>query len=325
MKKKFSERLKNTKAADTPRKAEKNYRPDSNRARKLGQIAFWVAFGFILLAFLANMLFGKSEQAAQVVEEEDNPAAGMEGVEFAKSFAQTYFTWDATAEGWEKQQAALDPMLGDGLIETAGIQQAEQEWSSRAGDTRLVNVEATGKNTALVTLQAQHTLTKTAQPEEAGEEPKTDTKTVTHFFTVPVAYDAGTFAVYELPSFTAYNDENTVQWLKLKGEKASGKDEENLKNFLGTFFQSYAADAPDKLSYFMDGFETVKGLEGSVEYVEVSDATIVKGKAAGTFDISAYVVMKEPATGTRFTTVYRLTVKEQDGRYVVTKLNQGAE
>lgn len=309
---KMKDRLKNAKAADSPRKAEKVYRPPGTAARRFGMIVFWGTFAFILLVFLSNIIFGGSEEemAAPVVEE-DNPAAGLEGVEFAKKFAETYFTWTPTAKGWEKQQEELAPMLGKGLAADAGIIQVDQNWSSTAEKIGVERIVETGEKKASIILSVVQRLA-------VGEKKEI----VTHMFAVPVEYNAS-FALYELPSFTAVPETNQVRWEKLAGDVVDGETERNLKNFLATFFQSYAADSADKLSYFLESDQEVKGLEGSVEFIEVTNSTVVQTSKG--YDVSAYVVMAEPKTETKFTVVYRLSVMEQGGRYVVTKLNQGVE
>ena len=124
---KVAERAKKAKAADRPHKAEKVYRPPGTKARTVGVFVFWMAFAFILLAFLANLLFGPSQKATETEAIAANPAMSQEAVAFAEGFAATYFTWTPSAEGWEKQQAELSTMLGEGVPETAGIMQSGQE------------------------------------------------------------------------------------------------------------------------------------------------------------------------------------------------------
>lgn len=321
---KFMEKVKKAKAADTPRKAEKVYRPPGSTMKKLGRWAFWMLISFIALSFLMSFIFREEVKTATESAVPENLATSQQAVEFAKSFAQTYFTWKPTAAGWEQQITALSPMLGEGVAETAGIMQSGQTWSSEAGDIRLVEIKESGDNKALITLEVLQKLSRQKEITEAGQEPETERKEVLHYFTVPVAYDVA-YGVYELPSFTAVTEENAVVKEELDGEPVAAEVETSINNFLPTFFQSYAADPPDKLAYVLQTGEEVAGLEGTVEFVEVTDVAVVAGKEPETFEVVAYVVMMEPATGTKFTTVYHMAVKAQDGRYVVTKLNQGAE
>lgn len=311
------EQLKNFKPADKPRKAEKVNQAPGMGARKAGMVVFWVMASFMFLVVLVNIL--NNDAKSQVVapeEKPENPATTPAAIDFAKGFAQTYFTWTPTAEGWEKRAAALSPLLAEGLDEQAGLLTGEQEWRSSAGNARVLQVEEVSATQALVTVEIQQSLSRTKD----GDEENTS---VWHTFTVPVGYDTA-YGVYDLPSFTAVPIETGLSSDVIDGEALEAEQEANIKNFLPTFFQSYVTDTPDKLAYVLEG-ETVKGLEGTKEFVEIRDAVVVKGQDDTTFEITASVVLKDPKTGTSYLSNYRMTVAQQGDRYVVTHLNEGAE
>lgn len=310
-KKKLVQMLKNMKAPDQPRKKEKFFYPPGMRARKFGQFTFIVLFSFMLLVFLVTAFIPEPESAAKVEKEPDNLAAGVEAAEFAKKFADVYFTWEPNTKAWEARRLTLAPMLAKGLDEQAGVIEAKQEWSSDLIQARVLKVEEVSSDRALITLEVEQRLKK-----------EKDTKTAKMHFRVPVGYTDG-FAVYDLPSFAAVPKTADVERAMLEGGPVPAEKEQNIKNFLPTFFQSYSTDGADKLSYFLEG-ELVQGLEGSLEFVEVREVGMAAGEGDAV-EVQAAVVMKEPQTGSSYLTHYRLTVKEQGGRYVVTKLNEGVK
>lgn len=315
-------KLKNKfKTADKPRKAEKAYVPPGIKAKMAGMVVFWLLLGFMFLVVFSTLIQRNMADAPAEVEEiEQNPATNVAGVEFAKRFAEMYFTWEPTGEGWDKRAADLAPMMPADLDEQAGLLIADQEWTSTLESASLIGLEEDGESRALVTLEVNQKLTKPGEDETDPNE----IQFATHIFTVPVGFQDG-FGVYDLPSFTAVADTAELESDRLSGEVVEAEVEAAVRDFLPTFFQSYANDLPDKLAYVLDTGEAVKGLEGTKEFVEVRDATIVTGEAAGTFKVAASVILEDPATDSGYLTNYRLEIGQSEGRYVVTKLNEGVE
>lgn len=302
------------KAADQPRKKEKAYRPPGTMGRKVGVAVFWFLFAFMLLVVFTTIGTRDESAGPEIIEAPENLATSEAATSFAQEFAATYFTWEPSAKGFEDRQDRLAPMLADGLDKNAGLITTNLAWRSEAGEIRVVMVEEQGADKALITLEVEQVLSKTEDEKDLAE-------TETHYFTVPVAY-AEAFGVYELPNFTAINKENAVQRFALDGAVVPGEIETNIKNFLPTFFQSYTTDTPDKLSYFLQDDGKVKGLEGSMVFERVQDARMVQA-ANGDIIVQAAVELKSPKTGTLYGMNYILTVKEDNGRYIVTNMNEG--
>lgn len=307
--------LKKLKAADKPRKKEKAYQPPGTTGRKVGAIVFWFLFGFMVLVVFTTVSTKDDESETVIKEEEENPATTEAATSFAKEFAAAYFTWQPTADGFKERETVLEPMMADGLDAQAGLITANLEWQSEAGAARVLAIEETGENQALITLEIEQKLTLDKDDEAKAE-------TAIHSFAVPVAFSEA-YGVYDLPSFTAISQETEVEEIKLEGEIVPGETETNIKNFLPTFFQSYTTDTPDKLAYFLEAPGAVKGLEGSLMFEKVQEAKMVQGDAAGEYIVQAAVVLKEKTTKTGFVANYWLTVKEENGRYIVKNMNEG--
>lgn len=302
-------------AADKPRKKEKIYTaPPELKYRQFGVYALW---GLLILSLLMGFNGARNNGPAQALatpkEEPENAAATMAAGEFAKAFALDYFTWEPNAEGWEDRAARLAPDLAQGMDAQAGLLTSGQKWSSAATDAKVINIEENGPSSALITVAVNQTLSTAEKAQDKQ-----------HYLTVPVTYKNG-LGVNGLPSFAAAPQQLNEQGPTLEGTPVEAKVENNLKNFLPTFFNSYVSDSADKLAYFLESDEGIKGLEGSLTFVEAQNTQIVQGQNANEFEVLTQAVLQDPKTGTGYTTAYRLTIKQDKTRYLVTKLNKGVE
>lgn len=293
-------------------KPERTYQAPAARAKKSGVIGFWVLMFTIVFLLISLLGALKNQEAAPVVEEKpENVAVATEGVEFGKKFADAYFTWQPTTDGWLVRRDKLAPLMAAGLDEHGGLLVSGQTWESKTGDIRAVNVEEMEDNKSMITYEVEQVLSK------EGE----DNVTVSHLFTVPIGYQSG-FAAYDLPSFTAIDQTSELEAVRLQGGPVEAGATANITNFLPTFFESYSSDKPDALAYLVAG-DQVQGLEGALIFEEVRDVQVAAGNRPGEYKAEALVVMREPETGTGYAVNYHLGIAEKDGRYVVTNINEG--
>lgn len=298
-------------AYPTKEKPEKTYQAKKVKWQSTGVVLFWLLM-VANLFFLMNVVAGLNNQAEAVIEEKPtNPATSVEAVEFGKQFAAQYFTWRAEGEGWQERGERLAPFMAAGLDEQAGLIATGQTWNSKPNGVRVLQMEPTGSNQAMITYEIDQVLSKEDE----------DKVNVQHVLTVPVQFESG-YGVYDLPSFTAVDKAHAVAAQSLTGESVSAEERQEVQNFLGTFFTSYTTDTPDSLSYLLEGDE-VKGLEGTMVFETVKELQIVKGAAAGEYKVEALVVLREPTTETGYNTNYHLIVAQKDGRYVVKSINKG--
>lgn len=315
--KRLGDAAKNMKPADAKRKAPKTFTPPGTKARKAGVAVTWSLFIMVVAYVLLNLLFSSNEPQAIMEAPEANQAATPAAVEFAKRFANDFFTWEASTDGFTERQANLAPYMASGLDPDGGLEISGQRWNGSAGKVDVLHVEETGDNQALVTVRAEQTLTLPAE----DEDDKDEKKTVRHVLAVPLAYNNG-LALYELPSFAAPPRGHEVERFRADGENAAHEDIEPIEGFMQTFFQSYVNDTPDKLAYFMTG-DNVQGLEGSKELGDVSVQDIRVAGEGWTVLASAELI--EPETETTYTSHYHLHVVQEGGRYLVQSINKGAK
>lgn len=316
-----------------PREGKKG--PASNRprgylARKAGVLSFWLLFGFMFLVVTSTLL-GKSDSiktdAEQEAGPEENRAASAEGVQFAQNFARNYLTWANTDEGRKSREKVLGKYLAEGLDKYGGLEMDNLGWDSAVKRTELRRVEEDGGNRAYITLYVTADLTKAGQKEDAspdgpeGEE-AAKAKTMKKYLVVPVEYTGKTFGVFELPKFTRLDEQTDLRASGEKGLEAETEEAGNIRRFLETFFKSYAEDSTDELAYMTKGGKAVQGLDQTMRFVEITKSDIYKGKGPESFVARVEIQLEEPETKMRFRTMHRLTLEKEEGRYIVTGMDE---
>lgn len=302
------------------RKKEKQNRPRGYMARRAGAAAFWVLFSFMFLTVAAT-LFSKTEKTtapkATTVEHLENPAVKPEAVQFAESFTAHYFNWGNSEEEKKEREERLSPFLAEGLDPQAGLNVEKVTWNSAYKGSVVKRVEERGNDKALVTFYVNVEVSR----ETKG---KLETKSISKYFVVPVAYDGRSYGVYELPKFTHMEEKTTVKAEKATGlQKASSSPEITaVRRFLDTFFKSYTEDSTDKLAYILDDSTHIAGLNKSMEFVKVVSADIYEGQKKGQYIVQSEVIMQDPESEMQFHTDYELTVKKDGERFVVSAMNE---
>lgn len=313
----------------------KAYRPRGYRARKFGTFVFWLMFSFVFLVFLLNVSnpSKQSDVNAQAVEQAPtlNPATTTTAVQYAENFAREYFTWKPGSEALSKRQERLAPYLAKGLDPHAGLQPTSLKTTSVLLKTEIANIEEKGDNQAYVTLKVyqkigvpKEVVTTDETTKKKTTTTKYELKEVSKFFVVPVAY-AQNYGIYDLPKYTYINPQTTVvasdQTTGLQ-DVAESEVKQNIRNFLDTFFGSYAQDPGDKLAYLLEDKDHPSGLNKRMNFVNVKNSQIYQGEAPETYVVLATVVLEDPVSADRFVTNYRLDITQKDGRYVVSKIDQ---
>ncbi|MCM3791271.1 conjugal transfer protein [Domibacillus indicus] len=303
------------------RKKEKQNRPRGYMARKAGAAAFWVLFSFMFL-IVAVTLFSKTEKTtapkATTVEHLENPAVKPEAVQFAESFTAHYFNWGNSEEEKKQREEKLSAFLAEGLDPQAGLGMDKVTWNSTYKGSTLKKVEDLGNNKSLIVFY----VTTIFSRETIGDE--LETKPVSKYFVVPVAYDGTSYGIYELPKFTHLDEKTTVQADYQNGlQKASSSPETTaVRRFLDTFFKSYTEDSTDKLAYILDDGTHIAGLNKSMEFVKVASADIYEGQKKGEYIVQSEVIMQDPESKMQFHTDYELAVKKDGERFVVSAMNE---
>lgn len=331
----FKKSFENEKRKKEIRKHEKKSKPKGYRAKRLGATTFWMLFLFMLLIVFVNVFSasGKSNSTNESDEANANKATSAEGIEFSKSFVSTYFTWDVVNEKRSERIERLGYYLPEKLSEQAIA--SDKKWNSAIARENIVlkEVEDLEDSKARITFQVKVVFEKPSiqekmKDDKSAEKPAAGPEKVetVKYISVPVFYDEveNRFIVYELPSFS-YVDEKNVD--KSHDPETDGLKSvadgstQNIRAFLETFFEAYANDAKDKLTYIVEDPQHQNGLNQTMDFVRLKNTEIFEGKRANEKVIRTEVVLAEPETGIEFNSTYLLVVEEKEMRYTVILVN----
>lgn len=312
---------------------EKIRKPKSYLYRKTGAVTFWLLFSFMFLFVFVNVFLpSPSSGAKEESTQELNHTTQPESIQFAIDFSREYFTWNK--DEMEKRQERLQNYLAINMDKNAGLAITNMDWSSTFQNATLNKVEEVSKNKAHIVLRVKSKLTKEVEVEveveeskegEKKKETKTEEKQLDKYFVVPVGYDGENLGVYSAPYFTNVDNEgkskvsnvNLTRGLK---KPDSSAEINNIKNFLGTFFTSYAEDPPDKLSYILND-TTVVGLNGTMDFVKVKKSEVYQGNKEDQFIVYAEVRFSEPNSELKFDSIHYLLVSKDNNRYIVDQMH----
>lgn len=146
------------------------------------------------------------------------------------------------------------------------------------------------------------------------------------FVSVYLYYDEDTdrFVIYQEPAFTNVEESSNPVSIEPETRKLKsviGPEADVVKQFLLTFFESYANDPKEKLSYFIEDKGHQIGLNQSMKFVEVKDVAVYEGKTDAEKVVEAMVVFAEPDTLIQFSSHYTIVVEQKEDRFVVKHIN----
>lgn len=297
-------------------------RPRGYIARRTGVVIFWVAFGFMFLVVVVTITAPSTqgnEPEKEVVQEQENPATKPEAVHFAQNFVAQYLTWERGAK--EDREKRLQWYLAEGLDSHGGLNMENLTYDSRYLGSTVKKVEEKGRDKAYITLHVSYELSGEVDKKEGKKTNKTEQSS--QYVVVPVAYN-GTYGVYELPKFTFIDEKTTVKAKELKKDlrQAKSKEGENIRNFLDTFFSSFADDPKDKLGYILEDPDHLNGLNHAMRFVEVRHSDVYEGEAMDQYVVVCEVVFEDPSSAAQFTTSYELVVEQKEKHFVVKSINK---
>jgi len=335
------------------KKKYKNTRPKGFLARRIGLIVSWAVIGLFIISTLSNILFSGSGS-----EEEGNTLQDVNflyadgGNEFAKDFLYEFYNWDhSVPNGEDGQTLNLSKYVVNGIESRIPELAFNEEWESsiNKNDISLKNIDKVSSNKALLTYKVDYELTRNTDKKDS----KIDTKEMSpqeyknrmkqpifkdgkeivnssKYIEVPVYYDDNTeeFVVYDVPSYTSFPEGNIADVPKFDIENLTQVTDsdvtDNINAFLDTFFESYAEDTPDKLSYLIDEDNIQEGLNGAMTFNQANETKIYsldRDKYDRLF-VNTEVTFNDPqADGVTYNTDYLLVIKKEEGRYIVESLN----
>jgi hypothetical protein len=313
----------------------KSSTPRSYTMRRTGAVIGWcviISAGIFSYTNIVKEDATAKEIKAPVVQvKKDNPATSQAAVQFAKDFVSVYFTWSTEDGAKETREEQMSKYLADGIDPDAGLDTDRIKTTSIFKDAKLKSVENIGHNKAKIVFTATYEVTSVPAPAQTAQAggakpapaPPPEKKEATKTIVVPVQFDGNSYGVYELPTFTTVPEKTTLiadEENKMK-KATSTLLIQNISNFLNTFFESYAQDSKDKLSYILEDSKHQNGLQNSMSFVKVEESTVYEGKSKNQYIVDCKVQFADPVSQSQFLTNYRLTVEQRDDHYVVTKIN----
>ncbi|MFC5591699.1 conjugal transfer protein [Sporosarcina soli] len=308
---------------------EKKSRPKGYRAKRFGAMTFWMLFLFMLLIVFVNVF--SSDGISSVTDDSmagKNKATSPEGIEFAKSFVVTYFNWDIENEKRSERIGRLGTYLPEKLSEKILID--SKKWNSMTTRENIVlmDVEDLEDEKSRITFRARVIFENTVLEKKAESEvaPKPKKVKTAKYISVPVYYDEveNRFIVYDLPSFSYVDEQEARKSIdsETNGLKtATSVSNQNINAFLETFFEAYANDPKDKLTYIVTDPIHQSGLSKTMDFVRLKNTEIFEGKSINENVVQTEVVLADPETGIEFASSYVLVLLEQDKRYTVLHIN----
>lgn len=316
--------------------SKKQGKPRGYTARKFGIFTFWTLFSIMALVVLVNVFSSGSDKGNEVVLQ-NNKATSVEAVEFSKDFLTKYFSWNDASpynkDGMKQREQLLSRYLKADLVETA-VKSTSVVWDSslKKESVLLKKTEENGSNRATLTFKINPSYTKTAGAIEEEMKNSTDedveiTKSArtAKFVDVQIFYDETTnnFVIYELPTFVYLDesDNETAFVPSTKGLKSNDINSQEIKEFLNTFFDSFANDTKQKFSYLFENNEGFDGLNETMEFVSYRDLKVYKGKVDSEQIVTANVELKDPITEIIFTSPYSLVLVQTEQGMLVKDVN----
>lgn len=299
------------------KKKNKSVKPSGFIARKLGVATFWLLFGFMFLVVLITMFNGDTSKAKNedAVVVKKNYAASAEAIGYAENFTKYYLSWKVDNQAIEDRKKVLAKFLAPGLDQNAGLDFNGLEWNSQFFGVELKKVEEKGENLAHITFLVHSAFYKGEGDERVVEQTQ-------KYIVVPVAYDGNTFGIYELPKYTFIYEETTLKEVKnTKLKQADVTETSEMKNFLTTFFKSYAEDSKDHLNYVLTSDKVASGLNKSMLFKEVNTSSFFKGEKENTFIVFAEVTLIDPLTQVPLKSNYQLSIVKKEGKYLVSGID----
>lgn len=306
------------------KKQDINYsiKPKGYFARKFGVIFFWFLFGFMFLVVITT-LFSKNSEAnlGGNFEVKVNQATTPEAIQFAENFLKDYLTWTVSEEGRTDREQKMIKYVAEELRGHSALDIKGLEWDSQFKWAELKKITEKGENLAYITFLVGFDFTKI---KDSDTEQDKETKQLQKYIEVPIAYDGYSYGVYELPKFTyIFEDETSIKKVQttMKSEQVDVSILNRIKEFLPTFFKTYAEDEQEKLNYMIKGENVTNGLNGTMLFDSLVSVQAYNGEKENQFIVFTEVKFVEPETKTPFIVSHQLEITLEQDKLLVSGMN----
>lgn len=277
---KFVQKLKRI---EKPKKEKSFVRKDSS---KITAFFIWsLIFGMIFLAIVSVFLSLNTRSALNKMNdvfeikgnEETKETIPLETAhEFLSSFIRDYINVSNESDELEKRadrlksymvsnesfnnekhpMYKLDKVNGTRKLESFNLFHIKNE-----GERSLFQYKVTFKNELEKEVEKKIKKGK-KKKKETKVEIETEEQKHTLLLNIPIVYEDGLFSVQSVPYFTevpslSANIEYETEKYDL--EEYVGNEEENINEFINTFFKKYATESVDEMAYLMDDPQTLNG------------------------------------------------------------------
>ncbi|MBT2576895.1 conjugal transfer protein [Bacillus sp. ISL-8] len=309
-------------------KRRKPFRVPSYKAKKIGNVAFWVIFLWMFIVSITGLVTNNKLKAMvqqnpdSKVQVKVNEATRPEAVEFTKQFVKEYFTWKRGDNERANREGRLKPYLLEGSDPQAGLDMHSLQWDANYIQASILRVKETGKQSADMILKVDYKLHQQKEEKQGEEIKKVDEgRDVTETIAVPIQTDGKGFIVTGNPQVVKVDNKAELKIDKdeKRPEEAEHKARQEIREFLPTFFKSYTTATQKELEYVLHN-KDIKGLEGALHFEQIKEVKVYVGSKKDTYEVHTSVEMKDTVSESKMTMKYVLTVKKEAKQYIVTDM-----
>ncbi|MDQ8094893.1 conjugal transfer protein [Bacillus amyloliquefaciens] len=307
---------------------------------------------FVLFLFLGAFNGFKNNQRYQTLkakmasvsasgDPQGQNLATRQGVgDFVTDFMEAYTDITPGDDGKKQREKAIKPYIANGVDPQLGIDYSSVENEQKYESSKVLEVDAVGKNMSDVTVQVA---VKTLIPKEKTEKYKTkekikkgkdkgkekevqkerkvkynEEKESTLTYVVPVFADQKGYAVIDIPQPVTPRNVASNKSVEdaYQGLTPDTSVENSVKSFLNNFFKAYVSEKDDEnIRYFFRNADDVQTLKGGWQFVRIKDVQAYPEKEyenssdGKQFIVQANVQLKQP-NGITSDFTYEMTMRQ---------------
>lgn len=236
--------------------------------RKKGVIALWVLLGCSLL-FAIYKNFTSIDQHTvheqKVVEETIKDTTGIES--FIHNFIQIYYTWENDSEALEQRQEDLQDFLTTELQElNADTVRSDIPTSAEVKRVQIWQIQPETKRTFSVVYTVD---------QEVTEDDDTETLSNTYRLTLYQAKTGNLVIIKNPVPWTPPKKASFEPEQKQESQGVSAKTQEELLEFLETFFQLYPQATQEELDYYVSD-QVLPSIDKDYQFSEITQPVFQK-------------------------------------------------
>ncbi|GEQ49658.1 conjugal transfer protein [Tetragenococcus koreensis] len=252
------------------KKAKKQKAPKVTHigTRKKGVMALWILLACSLLFAIYKNFTGIDQHTVheqKVIEETTQDTKGIES--FVYNFIQNYYSWENDSEALDKRQVELQNYLTDELQElNSDTVRSDIPTSSEVKRVQIWRVQPEAKRTFSVIYTVD---------QEVSEDDDKETLSNTYRLTLYQA-QTGNFVIVKNPVPWTAPQKASFEPKQLKeSQGVSAKTQEELLEFLETFFKLYPQATQEELDYYVND-QVLPAIDKDYQFSEITQPVFQK-------------------------------------------------